>query len=91
MDGDRTFDLFAKLGMKKTDLKTNPGAEDGSIIPYYMKNGDTASTTIEPWNYNDITKWGTYDGIRSQSTDNDPFHVSTDDCIPPEYETELCL
>ena len=34
--------------MKKDDLKTNPDAEDGSIIPYYMKNGDSESGSSEP-------------------------------------------
>lgn len=81
----RTFDLFAELGMEKTDLKSNPGAADGSIIPYYMKNGDDASSTIEPWSYNDITKWGTYNGIRILSTNDDPFEISTDGSIPKEY------
>lgn len=75
--------------MNKTDLKSNPSAVDGSIIPYYMKKGDTASSTVEPWSYNDITKWGTYNEIRTQSTDNDPFEVSTDKCIPAEYESHL--
>lgn len=78
----RTFNLFTRLGMKKDDLKTNPDAEDGSIIPYYMKNGDTESGSSEPWCYNDITLWGTYDKIRSQSTDGDPFQMATDGSIP---------
>lgn len=49
--------------MEKTDPMKSPDAKDGSIILYYMKNGDTASSTVEPWSYNDITKWGTYNDI----------------------------
>ena len=75
--------------MKKDDLKTNPRAEDGSIIPYYMKNGDAAAGSIEPWCYNDITLWGSsYNQILAQSnTDYDPFQMAKDGSIPREYET----
>jgi hypothetical protein len=87
-NGGRTFDLFAKLRMKKDDLKTNPDAEDGSVIPYYMKNGDAASGSIEPWCYNSITLWGgNYNQILAQSTDDDPFQMATDGSIPRKYET----
>lgn len=75
--------------MKKTDLKTNPGAEEGSIIPYYMKNGDTVSSSIEPWSFNDIALWGTYEQILANSTDNDPFEMAVDGSIPQEYETQV--
>ncbi|KAF8861208.1 hypothetical protein BDZ45DRAFT_587255 [Acephala macrosclerotiorum] len=78
----RTFDLFTRLGMKKDDLKTNPDAEDGSIIPYYMKNADTKSSSSEPWRYNDITLWGTYKSLVAQAADNDPFQMATDGSIP---------
>ncbi|KID85872.1 amine oxidase, flavin-containing family protein [Metarhizium guizhouense ARSEF 977] len=66
--------------MKMTDLKTHPDAPDGSIIPYYMKNGDEHSCTVEPWCFNDITLWGTYSSIVSQ--ESDPFKISTDNTIP---------
>lgn len=78
----RTFDLFADLGMRKTDLEGNPNARDGSLIPYYMKNADTASTHVEPWCYNDITLWGTYNGMATAAQNNDPFKVATDGSIP---------
>ncbi|KID72227.1 uncharacterized protein G6M90_00g104370 [Metarhizium brunneum] len=76
----RTFALFKTLGMKMTDLKTHPDAPDGSIIPYYMTNGDEHSRTVEPWCFNDITLWGTYSSIVSD--DSDPFKISTDNTIP---------
>jgi hypothetical protein len=60
----------------------------GSIIPYY-KNGDSKSGSSEPWCYNDITLWGTYDEIASQSTDKDPFQMATDGSIPKKYEIEF--
>jgi hypothetical protein len=69
--------------MKKDDLKTNPDAEDGSLIPYYMENGDAGN---EPWCYNDINKWGTYEEIREQAgSRSDPFRMSADHSIPREY------
>ncbi|KAI0467097.1 hypothetical protein F4859DRAFT_495118 [Xylaria cf. heliscus] len=81
----RLFDLFDKLGMQETDLETQPNAPNGSIIPYYMKNGDTQSQSIEPWRYNDITIWaGSYDQVRVQSTDDDPFKMAKDENIPLE-------
>jgi len=73
--------------MKKTDLKEQPDAPDGSIIPYYMKNGDTESQTVEPWCYNDITLWGTYSTIEATSSDSDPFRIDTDGAIPKTYDT----
>ncbi|KAI1329873.1 hypothetical protein F5Y16DRAFT_364929 [Xylariaceae sp. FL0255] len=79
----RAFDLFAKLGMERTDLKTNPKAKPGSLIPYYMKNGDTESGSIEPWRYNDITLWGgSFDQVRVQSSDDDPFKMANSENIP---------
>lgn len=73
--------------MQKTDLKRNPQAQDGSIIPYYMKNADPKSSTVEPWRYNDITQWGTYKTIVKTSSDSDPFKMATDGTIPEEYDT----
>jgi hypothetical protein len=75
--------------MKKDDLKTNPDVEDGSLIPYYMKNGDSHSDSSEPWCYNDITLWGTYKNIASPATHHDPFQMSTDGSIPETYEIEF--
>ncbi len=75
--------------MKKDDLGANHNAKDGSIIPYFMKNGDSRSGAREPWCYNGITLWGSYDEITSQSTDNDPFQMATDGSIPETYEIEF--
>ncbi|KAK1831502.1 amine oxidase [Podospora conica] len=80
----RTFDLFAMLGMKKTNLRDNPHAPLGSIIPYYMQNGDASRGDIEPWCYNDITHWGTYGTIEAQSDDGDPFKMSVNNIIPKD-------
>lgn len=66
--------------MEMTDLKTHPNAPDGSIIPYYIQNGDEHSRTVEPWCFNDITLWGTYSSIVSD--DSNPFQISTDNTIP---------
>lgn len=75
--------------MKKEDLKTNPNAQDGSLIPYYMNNG-AGLTFAEPWCYNDITLWGdTYNAVSSQSINNDPFGFSINGSIPQKYETEF--
>jgi hypothetical protein len=80
---NRTFDLFQKLGMKTvTDPEAIAVAPKGSIIPYYMVDG--SSTPVEPWCYNDITKWGTYASIGAQSADSDPFKMSGDHAIPKE-------
>ncbi|KAM0546207.1 hypothetical protein ACHAPJ_010991 [Fusarium lateritium] len=81
----RTFDLFGKLGMNKTDLKTNPNAPDGSLIPYYMQNGGPGSTAKQPWCYNDITIWGgSYANVQTASGSVDPFQLDGDKSISPE-------
>jgi hypothetical protein len=76
----RTFDLFSNLGMEVTDLRTNPNAPLGSIIPYYMQNDDPYQ--FEPWCYNGINHWGSYAEINTQSTNRDPFNMSTHGEIP---------
>jgi len=70
--------------MRTTDLVTEPNAPLGSIIPYYMQNGDPAVDTMEPWCYNGITKWGTYASIEAASANSDPFKMSTTGEIPRE-------
>lgn len=81
---NRAFDLFEALGMEKKPLHQH--TKDGSLIPYYMKNG--VDVPIEPWCYNDITLWGgEYDAVRMQSADSDPFNMATDGSIPEEYGT----
>jgi hypothetical protein len=67
--------------MKLTDLKTNPNAPLGSIIPYYMQNVE-GKDGFEPWCYNGISLWGSYTSIQAQSPSDDPFQMSTDDSIP---------
>lgn len=62
--------------------KLTPLLPNGSIIPYYMKNG--ADNAFEPWCYNDITKWGNYDQILSQAANSDPFCVNTEQSIKLE-------
>ncbi|KAI1917371.1 hypothetical protein LOZ39_000363 [Ophidiomyces ophidiicola] len=74
----RLFALFNKLGLEKKDPKTSP--PKGSLIPYYMKNGDTGSP--EPWHYNDITKWGNYNDVHIHSQSGDPFEINTKNTIP---------
>ncbi|KAI1971128.1 hypothetical protein LOZ55_006296 [Ophidiomyces ophidiicola] len=74
----RLFALFNKLGMEKKNPKTSP--PKGSLIPYYMKNGDTGSP--EPWHYNDITKWGNYNDVHIHSQSGDPFEINTKNTIP---------
>ncbi|KAK4188614.1 amine oxidase [Podospora australis] len=74
----RTFDLFATLGMEKTELK--PDSKPGSLIPYYINN-----SAGEPWCYNDITHWGTYATIQAASPyDSDPFKINQGGQIPTE-------
>ncbi|KAI1940051.1 hypothetical protein LOZ66_002486 [Ophidiomyces ophidiicola] len=74
----RLFALFNKLDMKKKDPKTSP--PKGSLIPYYMKNGDAGSP--EPWHYNDITKWGNYNDVHIHSQGGDPFEINAKNTIP---------
>ncbi|EXK29446.1 hypothetical protein FOMG_14596 [Fusarium oxysporum f. sp. melonis 26406] len=78
----RTFELFGRLGMEKTDLKTNPNAPDGSLIPYYMA---PSPSNTNPWCYNDITIWGaSYQSVQTSAGTVDPFQVDTDKSIDPK-------
>ncbi|RBQ70347.1 hypothetical protein FVER14953_08862 [Fusarium verticillioides] len=75
----RTFELFGKLGMEKTDLKTNPNAPDGSLIPYYMSPNEP---NTNPWCYNDINVWGaSYQNVQTSAGTVDPFQLDTDNSI----------
>ncbi|KAF4338109.1 amino-acid oxidase [Fusarium beomiforme] len=77
----RTFDLFKWLKMNKTDLKTNPKAPDGSLIPYYMA---PTGTNTNPWCYNNINVWGpTYQSVQKISGTDDPFQIDPDNTINP--------
>ncbi|EEP80684.1 predicted protein [Uncinocarpus reesii 1704] len=75
---ERVFALFNLLGMEKKDPKQSPPV--GSLIPYYMTCG--GPNPVEPWHYNDITQWGNYSEIHSQSHDGDPFQINTTKTIP---------
>ncbi|KAF5648858.1 amino-acid oxidase [Fusarium sp. NRRL 25303] len=78
----RTFELFGRLGMEKTDLKTNPNAPDGSLIPYYMAPN---APNTNPWCYNDINVWGaSYQSVQTSAGTVDPFQVDTDKSIDPK-------
>ncbi|KAF5605672.1 amino-acid oxidase [Fusarium pseudocircinatum] len=75
----RTFELFGRLGMEKTDLKTNPNAPDGSLIPYYMS---PTTPNTNPWCYNDINVWGaSYQSVQTSAGTVDPFQLDTDGSI----------
>jgi hypothetical protein len=78
---NRTFDLFSSLDMEITDLKVNPNAPLGSIIPYYMQNVQGLDG-FEPWCYNSISLWGSYASIEANWPGGDPFHMSTHGGIP---------
>lgn len=67
---------------KSLDDTTQP-PDIGDLIPYYMCNASDDS--IEPWCYNDATKWGSYDQIRAQSEGNDPFGINKSGTIPSRY------
>ncbi|KAF5589322.1 amino-acid oxidase [Fusarium pseudoanthophilum] len=72
----RTFELFGRLGMEKTDQKTNPNAPDGSLIPYYMSPNEP---NTNPWCYNDINIWGaSYQNVQTSAGTVDPFQLNTD-------------
>ncbi|KAH7176966.1 hypothetical protein EDB81DRAFT_773830 [Dactylonectria macrodidyma] len=80
---ERTFALFNFLEMKRIDLKDDPKAKDGSLITYYMNNGDKANGK-EPWCYNNRTIWGgTYADVQEQGGETkDPFCINTGGEIP---------
>ncbi|CAM1501454.1 Fc.00g034380.m01.CDS01 [Cosmosporella sp. VM-42] len=73
--------LFAKLKTKQTNLKDNPNAPDSSLIPHYMQNGqngDSQSTSKQPWCYNDITVWANdCANVQVEGKSDDPFKTFT--------------
>lgn len=52
-------------------------AKKGDLIPYYI------SSKLEPWHFNDITKWGDYHSISAQ--DSDPWHINEHGDIDATY------
>jgi hypothetical protein len=72
----RLFDLFSFLKMEKVEsLKTDTPA--GSLIRYFMKNM-VGGSQMEPFCYNNITKWGSYGNIAKASPSCDPFKMNGD-------------
>ncbi|KAK6333011.1 hypothetical protein TWF718_010835 [Orbilia javanica] len=71
----RLFDLFQHLHMKKGDLADNPPL--GSLVPYYIQNIDDG-VVLEPWCFNNITKWGGYKKLAEKAANADAFYLNGD-------------
>ena len=70
------FDLFKQLKMEKKDLSDNPPL--GSLVPYYMQNLNDRCVGMEPWCFNNITKWGSYTKLAEKEPGSDAFHLNDD-------------
>ena len=80
---NRTFDLFANLGMHRTNLRDRPNAPPRSTVPYYMKNVDQSSAAFGPWCHNDITRWGAIQPSRPRRWTATPSRCRQTTASPP--------
>ena len=62
--------------MEKKDLSQSP--PPGSLVPYYIQNVDEDDVVLEPWCFNDFTKWGSYSKLAAQASESDAFHLNDD-------------
>jgi len=62
--------------MEKKDLSDT--TKIGSLVPYYIQNINPDKAALEPWCFNNVTKWGGYTDIAKSAINADAFGLNTD-------------
>ena len=57
----------------------------GSLIPYSMVNLKHGEIQREPFRFNNIPKWGSYNALAQDAPGNDPIQLNDDGMIDKKY------